>query len=116
MSHHLLGQVLAASSTNKSTGGSILSLLIFPLMFAALYFFMIRPQQRRAKAQREMQKKVDVGDEILTNSGIYGIITAMDDDDLWLEVAEGTEIRFARGAVLRVTQSASSEADDADGK
>jgi len=70
-----------------------------------LYFVLIRPQQRRAKAQQVLQRAVEVGDEILTTSGLYGIVTAMDDDDLWLEITEGVEIRMARGAVLRRTQA-----------
>ena len=82
-----------------------MGLLFLPLMFALLYFVLIRPQQRRARAQQVLQRAVEVGDEVLTTSGLYGIVTAMDDDDLWLEVAEGVEIRMARGAVLRRTQA-----------
>ena len=106
--HALL--LLAASSTSKS-GGSAISFLIFPLLFAGLYFVLIRPQQRKTKAQRATQRRVEVGDEIITTSGIYGIITAMDDEDLWIEVAENTEIRVARGAVMRVTQSVAADGD-----
>ena len=87
-----------------------MSILFLPLMFAVLYFVLIRPQQRRAKKTQALQRAVEVGDEILTTSGLYGIVTAMDDDDVWLEVAEGVELRLARGAVLRRTQAASEAA------
>ena len=88
-----------------------MGILFLPLMFVLLYFVLIRPQQKRARQTQALQRAVTVGDEILTTSGMYGIVTAMDDDDLWVEVAEGVEIRLARGAVLRQTQAAAEAAD-----
>jgi preprotein translocase subunit YajC len=104
--------LLIAATDSKSSGGSVVSLLFLPLMFILLYFVLIRPQQKRAKVQRQLQKQVEIGDEIITSSGIYGIITAMDEEDLWLEVADGVEFRIARGAVMRVTQSAVETEED----
>jgi preprotein translocase subunit YajC len=99
----ILGQSSVAE--NKKSGFNF-SLVVLPLMFVALYFLMIRPQRQRAAAQQRTIRQVEVGDEIQTTSGIYGIVTAMDDEDLWLEVAEGVEVRVARAALMKVTQRA----------
>lgn len=105
-----------ADSGDDGGGGSPLSLLIFVVPMVALYFLMIRPQQKRMRAERakaeEVRKNVSEGDEVITTSGIYGIVTAMDDEDVWMEVAEGTEIRVARGAIARITQSVDGPADE----
>ncbi len=69
--------------------GSFLPLV---LMFAVLYFLMIRPQQKKQKEQREMINALTVGDEVLTSGGIVGKITKVSDNFLTLQIAEGTEI------------------------
>ncbi len=101
-----LAHVILAQTNDKKSSGFPFGILLLPLMFVALYYVMIRPNKRRAAQQAQVQQSVQVGDEILTTSGMYGIVTAMDDEDLWLEVADGIEIRVARGAMMRVTQSA----------
>jgi preprotein translocase subunit YajC len=53
------------------------------------------------RAQQSMLSAVEEGDEILTTAGVYGFITAMDGDMLWVEIAEGVEVRVAKGAVAR---------------
>ena len=78
-------------------------LIVIVAMFAMLWLFLIRPQRRRAQAQRELVTSVTVGDEILTVGGLYGIVRAIDeDDDLTLEIAPGTQVRVARRAVAVV--------------
>jgi preprotein translocase subunit YajC len=83
-----------------------MSFLILLPMFVLMYVLLILPQKRRQVEAAALRNKASVGDEILTTSGLYGIITAMDDEDIWLEVSENTEILMARGAILRITQSA----------
>jgi preprotein translocase subunit YajC len=92
-----------------------MEIVILLPMFAVMYFLLIRPQQKKLKQQREMQAAVAVGDEVVTSGGMFGIVTAMDDADIWLEVSEGVDIRFARGAILRVSRRAADEPDDAEG-
>jgi preprotein translocase subunit YajC len=78
-------------------------LIIIVAMFALLWLFLIRPQRARAQAHRQLVTRVDVGDEILTVGGVYGQVTAIDDDDdLMLEIAPGTQVRIARRAVAAV--------------
>ncbi|MGQ0825735.1 MAG: preprotein translocase subunit YajC [Actinomycetota bacterium] len=69
------------------------------LMAAAFYLLLWRPQQRRMAAVRALQSALREGDEVMTTSGIYGRIVDLRDDELTLEIATGTVIRLARGAI-----------------
>ena len=76
----------------------IVFLLALPVL---MYFLLIRPQQRRLKEQKELLAAVEEGDEIVTTGGILGYVNAVEDDTIWLEIAEGVEIRIAKGAVMK---------------
>jgi preprotein translocase subunit YajC len=83
-------------------GSNPASLLLFlGLMAVVFYFLMIRPQQRRMRAQRELMKSLEVGDEVQTIGGMFGTIRSLDDDSVTVEVSPGVEIRFVRGAIAR---------------
>ena len=65
-----------------------------------MYFFLIRPQRRRMREQQELQRSIQVGDEVITTSGIFGTITGEDGEDrFWLEIDDDVQIRIARAAV-----------------
>ncbi|MFN0153094.1 MAG: preprotein translocase subunit YajC [Gaiella sp.] len=83
------------------SGGGLIFLL---LMFVVLYLVMIRPQRARMQKQQQLLRSVDVGDEVLTVGGLYGIVQELDedDDDLVVEVAEGVNVRIARRSVAQV--------------
>ena len=88
----------------SSSGGSSLTLLFFILIPLAMYFLMIRPQQRRARQMRQMQSALAPGAEVMTGSGIYGTVTEIDPDDdtVVLEISAEVHVRFARAAIARV--------------
>jgi preprotein translocase subunit YajC len=69
------------------------------LLVGAFYLLLWRPQQRRMAAARSLQSDLHEGDNVLTTSGIYGRITRLGVDDADLEIAPGTVIHIARGAV-----------------
>lgn len=94
--------LLANTSSTQDSGGSFLFTLVFmALIGGAMYFLMIRPQRRRLREAQELQRAIEVGDEIITNSGMYGFVNAIDGDVVWLEIADNTEIRIARNSMLR---------------
>ena len=68
-------------------------------MVGAIYLLLWRPQQRRIAAVRLLQSQIQAGDEVLTTSGIYGRITRLGEADAELEIAPGTVIHVARGAI-----------------
>ena len=92
---------LLAASSSSSSGSPIVALLPFILIAVAMYFLLIRPQRRRMAEQRNLASAVQEGDEVMTTAGIYGFVTAIDGDVIWLEIADGVDIRIARQAVSR---------------
>ena len=77
--------------------------LLLPLAIVGLmYFFLLRPQQKRVKDQQALVSATEVGDEVMTSSGIYGIVTELEDDTFLIEIAEGIEMRMARGAIAKI--------------
>ena len=69
--------------------------------FLLMWVLFILPQQRRLRAHQAVVRSLQVGDEVMTTAGLYGTITELDDDAdvVHLEIAEGTVVRLARGAV-----------------
>jgi len=105
--------LVAADDTAKKTANPLVSLLPILLIGVVFYFLLIRPQQRRAKAQRELTQTTDVGDEVVTIGGLFGVVREVDDDSVLLEVAPGTELRFLRSAIARKLTD-DNEVEDAD--
>ncbi len=68
-------------------------------MLGAFYVLLWRPQKRRIAMVRTLQAQLHEGDDVLTTSGIYGRVTRLGDDDIDLEIAPGTVIKIARGAI-----------------
>jgi preprotein translocase subunit YajC len=77
---------------------------IAPLIIIAGLFWLllIRPAQRRQREAAAVQQSAEIGSEIMLTSGIFGTVKATDDDTLQVEVAPGTIVKVARGAVARV--------------
>ena len=88
--------------------------LIFPaLLFIVMYFALIRPQQRQAKQARELMASLEIGDEVITNSGIHGFINSLDDRVVWLEVSDGVELKISKAAIAgRVADDEGEDEDD----
>jgi preprotein translocase subunit YajC len=92
---------LAAGSSGSS---GLTAFLPFVLIIVVFYFLLIRPQQRRSRAQRELLQGLDVGDEVITIGGIHGTIRALDDDEVTVEVAPGVNLHFVRSAIARTLE------------
>ena len=84
---------------------SAVLLPIYILIFVALIYFVgIRPQQKRRREMEELSRSLRVGDEVITTSGIYGIVSEVEDGGtIILQVAEDVDIRVAQAAVSRKT-------------
>lgn len=91
------------ATTAPSSGGGLVTLAPLLLMGVLGYFLLIRPQQRRSRAQKALQRSVEEGDEILTTAGIYATVVEIDEDDgtVTLEIAPGTHIKVVRGAIAQ---------------
>jgi len=86
-------------------GSQIWSFLPIILIFVIFYFLLIRPQQKRAKEHRALLSNVKVGDQILTNGGIYGKITGIKDDILTVEISDKVRVKVSRGHVGGVVKT-----------
>lgn len=86
--------------------------IVLAVTLGLTWLLFILPQQRRIRAHQAVIARLEVGDEVMTTSGLFGTIVALDDETVSLEIAPGTVARFARGAVARLVTD---DADDADG-
>jgi preprotein translocase subunit YajC len=89
-----------------------LSLIIIVGLLIALWVLMIRPQRRRQMEQQQLLSKIEVGDEVLTAGGVYGTVTAVEDDEVKLEIAPGLTIRLAKRAVAAIVPPEEDEHED----
>jgi len=96
----------AAAAAAKSSGSSSYTfLLLIVLVFVGFYFLMIRPQRRRQQQAQQQQRTVGVGARVRTTAGMYATVSAVDGDDVILELAPGVEARFMRRAIMEVLSS-----------
>ena len=80
-----------------------MSAYIFILALLALMWFMlIRPQRRRQQEAQRLLETISVGKEIVTAGGLFGRVTAVDGDEVRVEIADGVEVRLAKRAVAGV--------------
>lgn len=82
----------------EASGSALPSLIFLALMVGVFYFLIIRPQRKRASAQRELAGSLQIGQEIRTVGGIHGRVVSLDEDSVVLRVEEG-QIRISRRAV-----------------
>ena len=83
------------------------------LMFIIFYFLLIRPQQKKAKEQRQMLTNLKKGDRIITGGGIYGRITGLYETTLTVEIADKFRVKVNRANVIGLAQPAQQQAQPA---
>jgi preprotein translocase subunit YajC len=93
-----MGQTGGAGGTTGQ-GSGLTAFVPIILMFVIFYFLLIRPQQKKAKAQQEMINSLKKGDRVITSGGIYGLITNIDETTATLEIAEKVRIKVTRGSI-----------------
>jgi preprotein translocase subunit YajC len=93
-------------------GGAFTSFVPLILIFAIMYFLLIRPQQKKVKEHKAMVEALRRGDQIVTQGGIVGKVSKVKEDgELEVEIAEGVRVRVIQStvaAVLNKTEPASS--------
>ena len=88
-----------AQAAAQAAPGFDTTMIMIIGMSALMYFFMIRPQMKRAKEQKQMVEALQKGDEVLTAGGLVGRITKLGEQYVTVEVAAGTEIVVQKSAV-----------------
>lgn len=74
-------------------------LIMMVALFAIMYFFMIRPQQKKQKALQEARNAIKVGDKVVTAGGIHGKVKEVKDATFVIEIAEGVKIEIEKSSV-----------------
>ncbi|PYI53312.1 preprotein translocase subunit YajC [Paenibacillus flagellatus] len=95
-----------AATTTAGAGSYLTTIVPFVLMFAVLYFLLIRPQQKRQKSRNAMLNQLKKGDKVTTIGGLHGTIVEITDDIVVLRVNDATKLTFDRSAVNAVTTQA----------
>ncbi|MEI9902803.1 MAG: preprotein translocase subunit YajC [Asticcacaulis sp.] len=92
----------AAAGSADPTGGLLGMAPFFVIMIGFMYFFMIRPQQQRAKQHKTMLTNLKRNDTVVLNSGMIGKVTRIEDADIMIEIATGVNVRVVKAMVSEV--------------
>ena len=95
----------------ESIGNSWTSLVPMVLIFAVFYFLLIRPQEKRRRAQQDLVSGVKKGEEVLTNSGIIGIVSKINDSDntVHISIAKDVEIKMLKTSISDILRKKKKE-------
>ncbi len=91
--------------------GGIINLVFLGGIFLVFYFFIIRPQSQK---QKEIQRKVGAmkkGDKVVTSSGLIGVLNAIEEDSVLIEVGGGTKLRYLKTAITDVNPNKQEKKD-----
>jgi preprotein translocase subunit YajC len=95
-----------------ATSGGIMQ-LVFPVAIGlVLYFFMIRPQQRKTTEAKAFRESLVKGTRVVTIGGLHGLLVEVGPETVLLEVERGQRMRFDRSAIARVAGSATAALAD----
>ncbi len=95
---------MAGNAASQSQGGQYQGIIMLVAMFAIFYFLLIRPQQKRAKQQKELVGGLKAGDNVVTAGGLHAKITAVEETTVTVEVATGVKVKMNRASVIEVRQ------------
>ncbi|HJD56729.1 MULTISPECIES: preprotein translocase subunit YajC [unclassified Candidatus Tisiphia] len=100
------------TAPESSMQSVLTSMVPMVLIFIVFYFFLIRPQEKRRKEKESVVSSVKKGEEVVTNSGIFGIVSKINDADntIDLEISENIRIKVLKSAILDITSRNKKEA------
>lgn len=95
-----IAMAAGGGGTGGSPQGGIMSFVPLILIFVIFYFLLIRPQQKKAKDHQSYLANLKKGDSIVTNGGLYGVITGLTDTVVTLEIADNVRVKVSRQHIL----------------
>jgi preprotein translocase subunit YajC len=106
--------VVMTASGVSSSGGSAMFVQIFPLLliFIVFYFFLIRPQQKRAKDHEAKINAVQKNDEVVTGGGLMGKVTKVAEDHVEVEIAPNVRVKALKSTLSNVQSRGTKAAND----
>jgi preprotein translocase subunit YajC len=94
--------IASAHAQDASTQGGLMSFLPLIVIFVIFYFLLIRPQMKRSKEHRKLVAELSTGAEVVTNGGLLGRITRVDESFVTVEFADKVEIKVQKNAIASV--------------
>ncbi len=98
----LISNAYAQTAAAAGPMDSVMQFLPIILMFAVLYFLMVRPQMKKAKEHKALLESLAKGDEVVTQGGLAGRITKVGDDFISIAIADNVDIQMQKGAITLV--------------
>jgi len=98
----LISDAHAQAAGATAQNPSMLNMLLIPLMLVAMYFLLIRPQQKRAKEHQNLLSKLASGDEVVTAGGILGRLTEVGDAFVTVEIADGVRVKLQKSQITQL--------------
>jgi preprotein translocase subunit YajC len=95
----------AAPAAPTPGGGGIEMIVLIAGLVGIMYFMMIRPQQKRAKKEKQFRASIKEGDKVVTIGGMHGKVDRVDGDTI-IVVADNSKLRFDRSAIARYSDDA----------
>lgn len=90
----------AGTTAEGGKGGTASMIIMFAILFAAMYFFTIRPQKKQQKMEQEIRENTQIGDEITTIGGICGRVVSVKDDTIVIETgSDRVKLKFKKYAI-----------------
>ena len=108
----LISTAYAQAAGGAPSNDFIVSLMPLVLIFAVFYFLMIRPQQKRMKAHQAMVAGAQIRDTVITNGGLVGKVTKVDEHELEIEIAQGVKVRVIKSMLADIRPYGSKAAND----
>ena len=97
-----ISSAYAQAASGAAGGGGIIAFLPFVVILVVFYFLLVRPQNKRAKEQREMLTKIAAGDEVATTGGVLGKVIEVGEQFLTLEIAAGVNVKLQKPQVAQL--------------
>ncbi|RMG61852.1 MAG: preprotein translocase subunit YajC [Bacteroidetes bacterium] len=99
--------LLQAEGGEAATGFGFQQMIFFVAILGIFYFFMIRPQQKRAKEEKQFRESLEKGDKVMTIGGIYGNVEQIDEGSVIVRVDNNTKLRVDKTALRAVPEPGS---------
>jgi preprotein translocase subunit YajC len=107
--------ILLMGAPPPGTPNPFVGMLPFLLILVIFYFLLFRPQQKRAQEHRRLLDSLKTGDDVVTESGMFGRIVSVNDDSVVLKVADNVKVKFLKGKIVE-KQAALEAAKEAQAK
>lgn len=109
----VMGSMFLIAQQSGGALGGLLPLVIIGVLF---YFLLIRPQQKRARAQRELHTSINVGDMVVTIGGFHGTVQSIDEGTVRLELNPSNVVTLSKQAIAKRAVDADADADNISGE